>query len=643
MSDELSPLDLKFLPDWLKEAPSTNKYANFSGDSGDRPPRAGGFRGGSGDRRGDSRDRGSRPPGPRGNREGGGNRDRDGGSGRPSGDRRGGGPRGKGGHPHGGGPRHGRDQRSPGVDRMAPPPGFKLEFLPEPTAAAHIAKQIRQSSRAYPLFGTARMFLEKPERHQVRVISTDAGRPLYQLENGPVSFDKSLIESSAFRLSKSRFYREESREIEPPKGNFTSVARCRSTGTMLGPTSHHAYPVAIRKLYEERFSRRMSFVEFQREEIEIVSGEQAVADWKSQASKVTVYFTTTEPEPIEFKSLQEVEAHFQKHYLPNLIRSGTNLVCSGRAAREFPDRFLAQAAREAFDRELAYPGSIVHGLRHQFADQNLHVFKHRKRVVYVSAIRPKPADTSYQFAEGPATLLTLISEHPRISRRDLAARILGLQTPPSRLPSPAEASASQPQAEIPSPAPESVDVLQGPGSGPPNALEASGSGDHASGVPVETHVEAVAPVTGDEENAPQEPIAAAPHEGTRRETDPESLPEAATVPNHGASDHAPEPAPEESPELLARKAQLAADLRYLVQTGHVIEFADGKLDLPLKPLPPTQPGKSPDTAENETDEKSELESSEPDPVEEDASQQSRAGEPDDQPSGSGETVSGTDL
>jgi hypothetical protein len=52
--------------------------------------------------------------------------------------------------------------------------------------------------------------------------------------------------------------------------------------------------VAIRKLYEERFSRRMSFVQFQKEEIEVVSSEQAVADWKEQASKQTVYYTTNE-------------------------------------------------------------------------------------------------------------------------------------------------------------------------------------------------------------------------------------------------------------------------------------------------------------------------------------------------------------
>ena len=467
MSDQLSPLDLKFLPDWLKETPASNKYANFQGESEGRfdrnrssrgPSRGGPDRGkGGNDRRSDRPDRGNRNDG--GNRRPGGP-----GAGNRSGDR----------HSR---PGDRRDQsRGPGHGSPAPrphftPPQFKVEFLPEEGAAASIAKQIRQSSRAYPLFGTARLFLEKPERHFIRVTSSDPAKPLFQLDNGPISFERDLVARNAFRQCRDKFYREEVREIEAPKGNYTSVARCRSNGLLLGPTNHHAYQVAIRKLYEERFSRRMSFVQFQKEEIEVVSSEQAVADWKEQASKQTVYHTTNEAQPVEFKSLQEVEAHFNKTHLESLIKSGPALDCSGKAARDLPERFLSTAAREAFDRELAYPASLVHGLRPYFNEQNLHVFKHRKRVLYLSAVRPKSVTSSNEFADGPATLLTVIGESPRISKRDLAIKILGT----------------------------------------------------------------------------------------------------------------PEPDAPESPELAARKTQLAADLHYLVHTGHVIEFADGKLDLPLSP------------------------------------------------------------
>src|ERR1700744_4985004 len=90
MSDLPQEFDLKFLPDWLKESPGTNRYADYQGESEDRPrrdrddrgprgPRPGGPRpGGPGGRRDDRRGPGSgprsdRPQGdrPRGPRPGG--------------------------------------------------------------------------------------------------------------------------------------------------------------------------------------------------------------------------------------------------------------------------------------------------------------------------------------------------------------------------------------------------------------------------------------------------------------------------------------------------------------------------------------------------------------------------------------------
>ncbi|MEY5027097.1 MAG: hypothetical protein RLZZ244_2625 [Verrucomicrobiota bacterium] len=417
MSDPLSALDLKFLPDWLKESAPANPYAGFQGDSQEDRRERSGRRPFPRDSRGEPRNR------PDNRRSDGGprNRDRDNRSrdGRPQRPQR----------PHPAGP------RPPRPPQDSTPANVRVEFLPEPQGATNISKQIRQSGRAYALFATARLFLEKPERHLVRITSLDSDKPLFQVGTGQISFDRSLVERSAFRQFRETYYREEVLEVEPPKGNYTSVARCRSSGTLLGPTSYHGYQVAIRKLYEERFSRRMSFPEFQREEIELLTGEQAVADWKTSVSKQTVFHTTEESEPLQFKSLQEAEAHFRKTYLPGLVKSNMTLECSGKIARELPERALTSAIREAFDRELAYPAALVRGLRDFLSEQNLQVFKHRKRVLYLSAIRPKRAESTKGFSEGPASILKVVEEHPRISRRDLAIRILGQAEADSKEPS----------------------------------------------------------------------------------------------------------------------------------------------------------------------------------------------------------------
>ena len=418
MSEETSlPLDLKFLPDWLKETPGANPYAKFQGES-PRDDRRGPRRDGQGFARRDGGGGGGFRQGPRNDDRG---PRREGG---PGGPRRDGGPRGD--RNQRGGDR--RDQRSfaprPELPRVLPAE-VHVEILPTEPAAEAIAKQIRTSGKAYPLHSTARLFLDKPERHKVRISSKSDEHPLYQIEDGPISFDRNLIERNAFRLMKARFYREEQTEIEPPKGNFTNVAKCRSTGTILGPTSHHGYQVAVKKLYEERFSRQMSYQTYLREEIEIVTGEQAVNDWKESAKFITVYHTTTEEEPVSFKTPAEVEAHFRKTYLPNLIRSAKRLECGGATARSTPERLLVQRIRETFDRQRAYPDQLVNGLRSALASQNLQIFKHRKRVLFVSAIRPVVAASTEGMAEGPAAILTTVRENPRITKPDLAKRIHG--------------------------------------------------------------------------------------------------------------------------------------------------------------------------------------------------------------------------
>jgi hypothetical protein len=410
MSDSPQDFDLKFLPDWLKEAPSPNRYANFEGES-DRPRR-------------DRDDRGPRPPERRGPRP-------------PGGPRPGGGAPNRGARPGGGPPR--RDDRRPGggrpqdrrddaPPREAPKPApaeVRVEFIPEPNAGAGIARQIKGSGRAYAVFGTAKLFLERPERHLVRVTSSKAEAPLFQVGDGPISFDRALVERGAFLHAKDEFYTEETIQGEPIKGNFSNVARVRGTGVLLGPTNHHGYQPALRKLYEERFSRRMSFPEYQQHEIEIVSDEQTVADWKEQARSSTSYTTKNEAEPVVFKTLFDTEQHFRKTYLPTLVKSGVTLECSGPASRAPLDRHVSNAIRAAWENERTFPQGLVNALRPYFAEAGLHFFKHRKRVLFVSAIKPVRHPENQPFSDGITALLKTIEAQPRIKRPQLAAKIIG--------------------------------------------------------------------------------------------------------------------------------------------------------------------------------------------------------------------------
>jgi hypothetical protein len=197
------------------------------------------------------------------------------------------------------------------------------------------------------------------------------------------------------------------------------------SGTLLGPTSYHAYQPMLRKIYEERFSRRMSFPDYLRE-IEISTSAEAVEAWKEQARSVTTYKTLNETEPLVFNSASEAEEHFRKNYLPQILRSAQTFEISGTASRNLPDRRIASAVKQAWEKERGFPAQLMHHLRVQLTATGLHLFKHRKRMQFMAAVRPDRFKDGQRLAlaENVARILGTVEETPNCTRADLAGKIL---------------------------------------------------------------------------------------------------------------------------------------------------------------------------------------------------------------------------
>jgi len=301
----------------------------------------------------------------------------------------------------------------------------RVDLVPEPHAAAGISKQIKASARACGVFRVAKMFLDRPERYLVRISALDPNAVLFQAGTGPVSFERGDVERGAFRALRDDYYVTETTQGEAPKGNYVSVARDRFSGALLGPSSHHNYQAALRKLYEERYSRRLEWQAFLRN-IENVSDPAAIEQWKQQASSVTVIKTKAAEgeEPVVFKTEYDAEQHFRTTYLPSIIKSGRTLEVPGPVAGVMLDRNIAFAVRDTVERERRVPLGIVNGLRPYFSEAGLHLFKWKRKILFASAIRPQrhPADTN--FSDGMSAMLTTIGEQPGIKRPQLANRLL---------------------------------------------------------------------------------------------------------------------------------------------------------------------------------------------------------------------------
>jgi hypothetical protein len=394
-------LELKLLPAWLKEPSGGKRFEHYAGEEETERPRRKGKRPKPNSER--FREQAVQRPTFKG-------RDRHG----RKGGRHGRGPRRREEQP-----RH-REERAP----FLPPPDLTIRFLPRAPVFDSVVEQIKSGAVAYSLFHLSRLFLEKPERYEVR-LTTKPESPLYQLgDSGALSLDQQFLEQNAFRFAQQDFYRTDISEGEPIKGNFTSVARDRLSGTVLGPTNYHTYQPRLRTLYEQRFSRRMSFPDFQRQ-IEIVGDPDLIERWKQDAQKITTYTSLREEAPATFSTVAETERHFRTNHLPALLRTVEEASIGGVSSRRLSDRVLHRAIEEAWVGENRSPSNLMQELAGRFRQAGLHIFRHRRGMLFVSPARPEPLTHEQAgVSELVNAILKALAEKPGIQRKDLAEKLI---------------------------------------------------------------------------------------------------------------------------------------------------------------------------------------------------------------------------
>lgn len=469
-------LESLFLPAWAKESPQTNRYEKFEGepegrgdrrgrgDFRDRPPRRPGGGGGPGFGRGPGGGGGAPGfggGGPRGERRGG-----PGGPGgpRPGGPGGGGGPRRDGGRPP---RRDGGPGRRPEGVRPPPPaplPEINFNLLPEDLSTDMVAKQIRVTGRAYPLFDIAHLMLAKPERHVVRfdVKKKQDGTAIQPLFLCALDESIWLSEDDAVRhvLEKhfATFYQPEKTQIDPPKGVYTFVAQCGMSGVILGPPNYHDYQNQLRRLHAERFSR-LPFEGF-KARVKIVKDEEIVKKWVEEQSWKTEYNCLNLPEPLKLPSMEEVEKHFRQVHLANIIKSVDSHSCTGTQARNIRDRELMRMVRTRWEEQKRFPLQLATTLSQQFASRGLQFFKVNKTVTHVAVARPHYLDLeATPVSEGVKKIVEFINATPKCTHKQLLAALAPAAAAPAPAPAPEAAAPAEGEAAAPvaAPAPAAVE------------------------------------------------------------------------------------------------------------------------------------------------------------------------------------------
>ena len=471
--NDLFNLDNLFAPAWAKEPAEANRYAKFEGrdeSSYDRSDRRGGRPGGFG---GPRREGGPRPPrgpggprpeggrGPAGQRFGG---PRPGGAG---GDRRGGGRPGFGGarRDDRGGPR--REERP----APQPLPEVNIALVPDSNGVDMLARQIKMTGRAYPLFQIALMILEKPERHAATFsVKKDAeGKPVQPLFGCALDESLWLSEDEVVQHILSHhlatFYQAERTQTDPPKGKYTFVAQCGFSGAILGPPNHHDYQKKLQELHAQQFSR-MPFDMF-KARVRIVKDEAVVAKWVEDQSWKTEYICLNIPDAPKLATMEDVENHFRAVHAPLMVKSVETITIGGKTCRNLRSQGLARLYRIAVEDQRRFPLQIATTLSQQFAQHGLQFFKVNKTLTHVWVARPKYLDLeTTPVSDGVRRIVEYINSQKKCTRRDLVEAIAPTPVvpipvaPPAPEAVPAEAASPTPaKPALPEPTPEQTAVI----------------------------------------------------------------------------------------------------------------------------------------------------------------------------------------
>jgi hypothetical protein len=488
----VSDLDLNlenlFQPAWAQGKTESNRFEKFTGNEGVKPERH--FSGKPGERRA-----------PR--------RDGAGGGGGGGGERRGGPPRGgsKFGDRKGGSFRGGDRRDEPRRERPEPPaplPELNVAFIPEERGVEQLARQIKVTGRAYPLFQIALLILQKAERYSVQLTRKKTGDTAHQLflcalDDSPWTNEDEAV-AHVLKNHFATFYQAERTATEPPKGVYTFVAQCGLSGAILGPPNYHDYQNQLRKLHAEKFSR-MPFDMF-KARVKIVKDEAVVKKWVEEQSFKTEYACLNVPEPLTLATLEDVEKHFRATHKDSIIKPVEAHTVAGLPSRSLRSGGLQRLIRQEWEHQKFFPLPIATKLSQQFAQYGLQFFKVNKTVTHVSVARPQFLDLeTTPVSETIKRIVDYINANAKCTRRKL--------------------------------------------------------------------VEALAP--------------------TPKPAVPAAKPDATPAP---AAEAGAKPAEPKAPDATPEQTAIIVDLHWLIHQGHVLEFADGRMETAKRPAPrPVKPEK----------------------------------------------------
>ena len=303
---------------------------------------------------------------------------------------------------------------------------------------------MKQTPRAYALFDVAKLVLNKPERHHVKVSgkpASDGVRPplfvVMPSENVFLREDEAV--RFALRHHGDLIFREKKMTVDPPKGNFAFVNRCGITGVWLGPPNYHEYQSRLIRHHQQRL-RQVPFDEFQ-SRIQTVRDPDAIKAWVDSMSVKMEYECVLDAEPKSFPSRDELEKHFVAIHQGQFVTAAPEVKISGPASRQLQNPALLETVRLAWQEECKFPMKTANEMRGKLRHEGFHFFKGPKGITYISRIKPQRFESIAHLTEQIQKIIVYLREHAGCKRKQLIEHFIPQSEATAEAPPPVTPSA----------------------------------------------------------------------------------------------------------------------------------------------------------------------------------------------------------
>ena len=340
------------------------------------------------------------------------------------------------------------------------PEGITARIMPIEEGLDALAKDIVATGRTHSVFDIAWMVLSELERFHVVFESEDQTLYRSKKDHSLWLYQKECMAHFWAKGVVNQYYDEEIVEVDAPKGNFQSVARCGLSGALIGPPNHHAYQKNLLDIYREKFSNMP--LDRYKAKVKMEHSEEVVAEWmesmkkhvrwrpKSEAvetvetsaekaeeladettvlevasgspneavdsaegdsTPVVAVLPEIEEAVVILDSHLEVEKHFLSHGFDEEFEVGKVLSVLANVPTKMIDPGLFTLLKSTVIDERRYPGKLASILCRQMSGRHLAVFKWKKHL-HCGPARPRQVSENVSMAERPSQLFRWVIENP---------------------------------------------------------------------------------------------------------------------------------------------------------------------------------------------------------------------------------------